>query len=84
MGPGSFWWEAGLWTRTPHDELGTGTAVWLVIQALGIFYAGWRLWVSYALYNRTKREDIVLMNEFRDQWVVWSKKTPYRLIPYVY
>ncbi|THG93783.1 hypothetical protein EW026_g7549 [Hermanssonia centrifuga] len=82
MGPGSFWFEAGLWNLAPAK--GVGVVAWGVMWAIGVFYVAYRLWVGYALFERVNREDTVLMDEFKDQWVTWSKNTPYRLIPYVY
>lgn len=44
-------------------------------------------WVVYNLYitsftpGRMRREDRALKRQFGDEWVRWSKQTPYKLIP---
>lgn len=42
------------------------------------------VWMSWLGISRTWKEDNVLKEVFKDQWVSWSKQTPYRLIPWVY
>ena len=48
----------------------------------------WLLYVVFLLVSlviiRVPKEDKVLQEEFGKQWVEWSKKTPYRVIPGVY
>ncbi|KAI9058498.1 hypothetical protein FKP32DRAFT_1614917 [Trametes sanguinea] len=39
---------------------------------------------AYILFVLTWREDEALRKEFGDQWVQWSKQTPYRLFPGVF
>lgn len=41
-------------------------------------------WMSWLGISRTWKEDSVLKEVFKDQWVSWSKQNPYRLIPWVY
>ncbi|RPD55597.1 ICMT-domain-containing protein [Lentinus tigrinus ALCF2SS1-7] len=41
-------------------------------------------WVCTGMLYRTKTEDEMLKGEFRERWDAWSKKTPYRVIPFVY
>ncbi|EMD38009.1 hypothetical protein CERSUDRAFT_113122 [Gelatoporia subvermispora B] len=69
--PGSWWRECGI--------LGT---------PLGKFFAAqWLLhWIAVpaALAMRTPTEDEVLKREFGEEWMAWAKRTPYRLIPFVY
>ena len=52
---------------------------------LGItLISAWVLWVLLivsATFRRPAQEDAVLRGQFRKEW---AKKTPYRLIPYVY
>ena len=71
FGPGSFWAEAGMWK----------TVIGIVF---GGYYAVYMVYVGYALFARAAKEDEVLRKEFKDQWVSWSKKTPYKLIPFIY
>lgn len=72
MGAGSWFGECGLW----------GTSL------------GWRIWgtlwsllyvvTAAMLISRTWKEDQVLRGEFRKQWDEWARKTPYRLVPFVF
>ena len=55
-----------------------------VAALAGGFYIIYSVYVGIVLFARVGKEDEVLRREFKDQWVVWSKKTPYKLIPYVY
>ena len=71
FGPGSFWSAAGMWGTLPG-------------MVFGGYYAIYMVYVGIALFARAAKEDEVLRKEFNDQWVSWSKKTPYRLIPFVY
>ena len=71
FGPGSFWDVSGLWTS-------------LAGRIFGGFYVGYSEYVAMVLFARATKEDEVLRREFKDQWVSWAKKTPYRLIPFVY
>lgn len=71
FGAGSFWRESGLWDHPTWKWFG-----WL--------YIGYRLYANVALFMRIEREDTVLRREFEDEWVTWAKKTPYKLIPFVY
>lgn len=71
LGSGSFWAESGLWDHP-----------WW--RWFGIVYAGYRVYVSFVIFKRIKREDTVLRKEFGDEWVAWAKKTPYKLLPLVY
>ena len=70
--PGSYVFESGLldtwWTA--------------------IMIAVWEVWILSIVFEivvmRIPREDAVLRKEFGAEWEAWAKKTPYRLIPYVY
>lgn len=72
FGTGSWWAEGHLWSRTWGKVLG---AVWLTYVAFVV--------VS-VIFIRVQKEDKVLKKTFGDQWVMWSKTTPYRLLPGVY
>jgi len=71
MGPGS-WWEAqNLWKSAIGRVLG---GYW--VFAIASFV--------YIMVRRTKFEDDVLRNEFKDQWRAWSIKTPWKLVPWLF
>jgi len=70
-GLGSWWSENGLWTLSGGRVLGGS---WVLAN----FY------IAYALISRVPKEDLVMKNEFKEQWVTWSQKTPYALVPYIY
>ncbi|OBZ73651.1 hypothetical protein A0H81_06272 [Grifola frondosa] len=72
LGPGSWWRECmGLWDSVPGKAL---TAVWMgVLSAIPI-----------SVFMRTGAEDKILRDEFKMQWDVWARNTPYKLIPGIY
>ena len=52
-----------------------------------IFTAMWTAWVlaiPTTLSARTPTEDEILHRKFGDEWEAYAKRTPYRLIPFVY
>lgn len=71
LSKGSYFVEAGLWTRLTDK-----------VFAVGLM--GYLTFVSFSLVSRVAKEDAVLSKEFGAQWDEWTKKTPYRLIPYIY
>ncbi|CDO75923.1 hypothetical protein BN946_scf184873.g12 [Trametes cinnabarina] len=71
LSKGSYFVEEG-WLEAPSGKV-TASAV-----------IGYLSFVTLQLLSRVPREDAVLKKEFGQQWVEWSKRTPYRLIPYVY
>ena len=58
-----------------------GTATFKVLYMLHLVAVMWMGWLGI---SRTWKEDTMLKEVFKDQWVSWSKQTPYRLIPWVY
>ncbi|KAL4242331.1 Protein-S-isoprenylcysteine O-methyltransferase [Abortiporus biennis] len=50
------------------------SAIWLFCVSI----------VSVTMIQRIPKEDLVMKMEFKEQWERWAKKTPYRLIPFVY
>ncbi|KAI1791291.1 hypothetical protein LXA43DRAFT_1082758 [Ganoderma leucocontextum] len=68
---GSWFMEAGLW----HTVLGKGAAC---------SATAFSVMVALRLFLRVDEEDQLLKNEFGEEWDEWAKKTPYRLIPFVY
>ncbi|KAI0780936.1 hypothetical protein BD413DRAFT_464582 [Trametes elegans] len=71
LSPGSFYAESG----ALHTVAGK-TAAGAVVGYLGF--------ITYVLCSRIRKEDEVLQREFGEEWNAWAKKTPYRLIPYIY
>ncbi|CDO69849.1 hypothetical protein BN946_scf184884.g8 [Trametes cinnabarina] len=47
-------------------------------------YAAFQAYIIAMLFPRMKREDEALKAQFGDEWVEWTKRTPYRLIPGIY
>ncbi|KAJ3522735.1 hypothetical protein NM688_g8832 [Phlebia brevispora] len=71
LGPGSLLAASGLW-RSP------------VGAVFAITYLSYCAYVCSFLLARVSKEDKVLKQQFRAEWEEWAKRTPYRLIPYVY
>ncbi|KIP01825.1 hypothetical protein PHLGIDRAFT_32420 [Phlebiopsis gigantea 11061_1 CR5-6] len=64
-----------------HECVGYGSwASRLFVGAWG----GWSLALIGILLARVPAEDAILRNEFGEEWDAWARRTPYRLIPYVY
>lgn len=70
-GRGSFWFEHGFTERSLWVWLGVAD-----VALKYVFYSG--------AVKRCKLEDDVLKAHFQEQWIKWSKKTPYRMVPFVY
>ncbi|KAH9854230.1 hypothetical protein C2E23DRAFT_727279 [Lenzites betulinus] len=71
LGLGSYYFESGLWGSS-WGKIAAGTVV------------GYLAFVTTVLCRRINTEDEVLSKEFGEEWKLWAKATPYRLIPYVY
>ncbi|KAI1792768.1 ICMT-domain-containing protein [Ganoderma leucocontextum] len=71
FGPGSYLYESG---ALEHR--------WVATAAVG--WALWMLSVVAVAVGRVSTEDKVLKKEFGKEWEAWAKKTPYRLVPYLY
>ncbi|KAI0696819.1 hypothetical protein BC835DRAFT_1271290, partial [Cytidiella melzeri] len=71
MGPGS-WLRECRWLDTAVGKVCAG--LWL----------GYHLFTTAKLWKRCPTEDRVLKEQFPEEWEAWAKKTPYRLIPFVY
>ncbi|OCH92221.1 hypothetical protein OBBRIDRAFT_833566 [Obba rivulosa] len=68
---GSWWKESGLLDTPLGKFLRPAWIVyWIVIPLLIVI--------------RAPKEDAVLSKEFGDEWKAWAKRTPYRLIPFIY
>lgn len=70
LGDGSWWAGYGIFT-------GLGRVLGMAQVAI------MTAWVIFFL-RRTKLEDEVLAQNFREQWSKWSLRTPYKLLPLVY
>ena len=68
---GPWFMESGLWDTV----WGRGAAC----SALGSLLA-----IALGLFSRVDREDRMMRKEFGEEWEKWAKKTPYRLIPFLY
>ena len=70
-GRGSFWLEHGLAERS----------IWVLVGVADVLLK----WVFFSgAVKRCRLEDDVLKAHFQEQWIQWSKKTPYRMVPFVY
>jgi len=72
FGSGSWWSEGDLWSTGAGRVVGSW---WLAYIAF--------LWVSLVVI-RVPKEDKVLKEEFGKQWIEWSKRTPYKVLPGIY
>nr|VWO95730.1 C-24(28) sterol reductase [Ganoderma boninense] len=68
---GSWYVESGLWST-----VWGGGIRWSAV--------GFLLSIVLRLYLRVDEEDRMMRKEFGKEWEEWAKKTPYRLIPFVY
>ncbi|KAI0337127.1 hypothetical protein BDW22DRAFT_1364465 [Trametopsis cervina] len=71
FGPGS-WMRAAGWTELSGVKVGL------------LFWFGYTLTIPGMMIFRTVTEDRVLRESFPVQWDSYAKRTPYRLIPYVF
>lgn len=69
--PGSWWYEMGMW-RSPVAML-----VWLV-------WMGFLVATVAFYFTRADLEDAILRGEFKDDWVAWARRTPYKFVPYLF
>ncbi|TFK18622.1 hypothetical protein FA15DRAFT_627774 [Coprinopsis marcescibilis] len=68
---GSWVSESGLWQVPMGQAI---LIIWITIS----------LAVIASLLLRMPQEDEILSQRFGDEWVAWSKRVPYRLVPWVY
>ncbi|KAI0764982.1 ICMT-domain-containing protein [Fomes fomentarius] len=50
---------------------------------IGVYVAFWAF-SGFVALKRTKKEDAILHAEFGEKWEEWARRTPYRLIPYIW
>lgn len=70
-GPASFWAQAGMWEAAGGRAV--GALYWLLI-----------VFANAVMLTRMAKEDAVLRETFGREWDAWARRTPYRLVPYVY
>ena len=71
LSDGSFFAESGLRSTRVAKLVVTAVMAHLTCVCAGMLY-------------RTKTEDDLLKREFGEQWEQWAKKTPYRVVPFVF
>ncbi|KAL4250238.1 hypothetical protein ABKN59_003118 [Abortiporus biennis] len=71
VGSGSYWRECGVWKS--H-----------FIGPLGGFWILENLLLGIAVVGRVPCEDVAMQKQFKNDWEVWARSTPYKLIPFVY
>ena len=71
LGPGSIYVELGLWQNT-------------VAFMVGLFQLAIIVYIGLVIDMRTQKEDKALKEQFEEEWTAWSKRTPCRLIPFIY
>ncbi|KAI0361061.1 hypothetical protein OH77DRAFT_1433284 [Trametes cingulata] len=71
-GRGTYWTEVGL-GRTVAGKVAAGA-----VAAYLLFLH------AYLISGRVEREDEVLRAQFGEEWEAWARRTPYKLIPYIY
>ncbi|KAI0086919.1 hypothetical protein BDY19DRAFT_907806 [Irpex rosettiformis] len=72
-------------------QIGAGTWMaesgWFELTSVRVLYA---IWLAYSAYIpwmmiwRTYAEDQVLREQFPEEWNAWARRTPYKLIPYIF
>lgn len=72
LGSGTYLGELGVWQSTAGR---------VVISAV---LASWTFSSTMVALLRTGREDEMMRKEFGEEWDEWAKRTPYKLIPYIY
>ena len=68
---GSYFAEAGLWNTFAGKAIGYALSTYL-------------MWLTWTLCARARQEDAMLRKEFGVKWDEWAKKTPWKVIPFVY
>ena len=71
FGPGSWYRECVGWDTWAGRLF---TAAW----------GGWCILVAALLVARASQEDKILKREFGQQWEAWARRTPYKVIPYIW
>ena len=53
----------------------------LIGRLLIVAWAEEVAWIPIVMIIRVGTEDEILRSEFKDEWLAWSRRTPYKLIP---
>ena len=53
----------------------------LIGRLLIVAWAAEVAWIPIVMIIRVGTEDEILRSEFKDEWLAWSRRTPYKLIP---
>ena len=53
-------------------------------KAFCLFYLMWNIHVTLVMLWRTSQEDKMLKEKFGVEWVAWSRKVRYKLVPGIY
>ncbi|TBU48573.1 hypothetical protein BD309DRAFT_1015517 [Dichomitus squalens] len=53
----------------------------LIGRLLVVAWAAEVAWIPVVMLMRVGTEDAILREEFKDEWLAWSQRTPYKLIP---
>ena len=69
--PGSWYAESVGWKSLGSKAF---TALWTT----------WSLLIPALLMTRVSKEDEVMREQFGEEWEAWVKRTPYKLVPYIY
>lgn len=72
VGRGSWLFECGLWGSS---------SIWGVV---GVSWVTFYSVAALLLLLRVPKEDEVLGDHFKGQWGEWAKRTPYRVIPFLF
>ncbi|KAI0754824.1 hypothetical protein C8Q80DRAFT_1266380 [Daedaleopsis nitida] len=68
----------------------TSSGSWLAESGImntligGLLVVAWAAevaWIPIVMVLRVDTEDEILRTEFKDEWLAWSRRTPYKLIP---
>ncbi|THH27617.1 hypothetical protein EUX98_g6570 [Antrodiella citrinella] len=71
LSPGTWWVESSMWQTWQGKVFGT-------------YWLGFSSYVTYMLLSRVPKEDLMLRIEFKEQWLSWSRKTKYAVIPFIW
>lgn len=88
--PGSWIRESGLLMSWEGRFFVGICAIWIISMSefwfsVGDFNHGpWTLETGLGVFLRVRTEDVILREEFGDQWRSWAEKVPYVLVPFVY
>ncbi len=72
-------------------QIGPGTWMaesgWFESKSVRVLYGIWLAYTAYIPYMmmwRTYAEDKVLREQFPEEWHAWARRTPYKMIPYIF